>query len=85
MITAKVSDEIFTSQMIYDLYVRPISVLFITFAVLFIISGILYEKSVLKDLMDYKNGLGQTEDQVRDTDGNNENDGTDTSGLAILV
>lgn len=57
MITAKASDETYTPQMIYDLYVRTTSVIFISFAVVFILSGFTYEKSVLSDLREYRDGL----------------------------
>ena len=57
MITAKASDEEYTADMIYDLYVRQTSVIFISSAAIFIICGFAYEKNVFDDLRNFRDGL----------------------------
>ena len=79
MITAKASDQTYTSQMIYDLYVRSTSVMFISAAAVFILCGFAYEKSVLGDLREYRDGLAR-QDEQREEDGEGE-----AAGLSVLV
>lgn len=79
MITAKASDQTYTPEMIYDLYVRETSIIFMFIAALFIFIGFAYERSVLKDLRNYRDGLARQNDQK------GEEVDSDVAGLGVLV
>lgn len=57
MLSAKASDQTYSQSELFDLYMRPASLIFISLSALFILSSLAYEETVLRDLKKYSEWL----------------------------
>lgn len=57
MLTAKASDQTYSQSELLDLFMRPISVIFISISAVFILSSFAFEEKVLRELKQFQKCL----------------------------